>query len=193
MAPPAPVGMEPATRVLPRFVARLALHLCVCATPGRQHGYWLSSHGSSPATYYQADAKVSFTTSQDGAPMMARVNLSNPVCTGGCPPKAKVDVPPCVVDYEIKCLVPTDPTVYGFYATTVPSCLTKASDWMCKTRLTGALYQTQGHGAAFFMRAVWEPSQPGPPLHLEPFGTFETGCPADNTGSLEGRLMSVAA
>lgn len=48
---------------------------------GNWKGYWLSS---TDKTYYQAAAYVTFSQSATGN-IAARVNLSQPVCTGGCP------------------------------------------------------------------------------------------------------------
>jgi len=48
---------------------------------GDWKGYWLSATGN---TYYQAAATVTFQQSALGK-ISARVNISQPVCTGGCP------------------------------------------------------------------------------------------------------------
>jgi len=49
---------------------------------GDWKGYFLSTTDSK--TYYQAAAYVTFSQSASGA-IAARVNISQPVCTGGCP------------------------------------------------------------------------------------------------------------
>lgn len=174
---------------------------CPSPAPGLwkpQHGYWLSSislNASDPNvfTYYQAAATVNVTMdgSGDKAPVKATLTLSDPVCTGGCPDHSTLHVTPCKVDYTINCLVDTDPSVWAWTLdeSNKPQCVTQASDWSCKARLTGSAYQDSGHAAAFYTRMIYMPDVPGPPLHVMPFGTFETGCPPTNTATLQGRLI----
>lgn len=192
----------------------------MCDSP--QHGYWLSSYTSEDNvdTYYQADARVQITVdgTGDNAPVSATLNLSNPICTGGCPSGKPLQLAPCVVKYNIVCLTDSDSTVWGWAVdeTNKPACTQAPSDWTCKARLTGTKYQDIGHQASFFTRLAWEPDVPGPPLHLMPFGvsssasaarrssavltrpslrcaypfqTFMTGCPAENNGQIQGRLI----
>lgn len=154
---------------------------------GDWHGYFLSTSGS---TYYQAAATVSFMQSALGN-INAKVNLSQPVCTGGCPSHRAPAVEPCVATYEIKCLDASDPTVWGFVAPPKgqrPKCLTSASPWLCDYHMTGTAYQDTGHGAAFYTRMMYEPSIPGPPLHMMPFGDFFTGCPT-SANQIQARLI----
>uniref|UniRef100_A0A7S1CFU1 Uncharacterized protein n=1 Tax=Bicosoecida sp. CB-2014 TaxID=1486930 RepID=A0A7S1CFU1_9STRA len=164
--------------------------------PGAWHGYFLSTYSSGDLdTYYQADAHVTVSVegSGDSAPVTALVNLSNPICTGGCGSTKPLDLPPCVVKYNIVCLTDSDSTVWGWAVdeSSKPACTQPSSDWTCTARLTGTKYQDLGHMASFFTRLTWEPDVPGPPLHLMPFGTFMTGCPAENNGQIQGRLIPV--
>lgn len=104
-----------------------------------------------------------------------------------CVPKAEKT---CTMKFKISCLTFGHPEVYGFTSTEDKNdCMYAPSDWHCKYHMTGRKYQDLGHGAAFYTSMRWDTTASHDPLRLDPFGTFDTGCPDDNTKyKLSGRF-----